>query len=68
MAKKSLETGEDMDPIPETYRTYLAIQAQETGKPFPKHLLGGGGGGHQMGMGGPQMMSGEMNNSQKVGK
>lgn len=65
LAKKSIETGEDIDTIPETYRTYLAIQAQETGKTFPKHLLGSG---NQMGLGGHSMMTGEPNNSQKVGK
>jgi hypothetical protein len=32
MAKKSLETGEDIDSIPESMRHYLAIQAIETGK------------------------------------
>lgn len=32
MAKKSLETGEDIDSIPESMRQYLAMQALETGK------------------------------------
>lgn len=32
MAKKSLETGEDIDMIPESMRTYLAMQAAESGK------------------------------------
>lgn len=32
LAKKSLESGEDMDSIPESMRQYLAIQAMESGK------------------------------------
>ena len=32
MAKKSLETGEEIDSIPESMRQYLAMQALETGK------------------------------------
>ncbi|KAK7413747.1 Transcription elongation factor SPT4 [Neonectria punicea] len=60
LAKKSLETGEDIDSIPESMRTYLAMQAMESGKglggsylgrtglvPFPhgNMLLGGDQGG-----------------------
>ncbi|KAM7186972.1 hypothetical protein V8F33_011518 [Rhypophila sp. PSN 637] len=32
MAKKSLETGEDIDQIPESMKQYLAMQAMEHGK------------------------------------
>jgi len=32
MAKKSLETGEDIDQIPESMKQYLAMQAMESGK------------------------------------
>ena len=32
LAKKSLETGEDIDMIPESMRAYLAMQAAESGK------------------------------------
>ncbi|KAK3374113.1 hypothetical protein B0T24DRAFT_594230 [Lasiosphaeria ovina] len=32
LAKKSLETGEDIDSIPESVRQYLALQAMESGK------------------------------------
>lgn len=32
LAKKSLETGEDIDSIPESMRQYLAMQAMESGK------------------------------------
>ncbi len=35
MAKKSLESGEDMDSIPESMRQYLAMQAMESGKSIP---------------------------------
>ncbi|KOS17124.1 Homeobox protein HOY1 [Escovopsis weberi] len=34
LAKKSLETGEDIDHIPESMRNYLAMQAMESGKAF----------------------------------
>jgi hypothetical protein len=32
LAKKSIETGEDCDAIPECMRQYLAVQAMESGK------------------------------------
>jgi hypothetical protein len=35
LAKKSLESGEDMDSIPESMRQYLAMQAMESGKNIP---------------------------------
>lgn len=37
LAKKSLETGEDLDSIPDSMRTYLAMQEMQSGK-----ALGGG--------------------------
>ncbi len=40
LAKKSIETGEDCDAIPESMRTYLANQALESGKPLGRDLLG----------------------------
>jgi hypothetical protein len=40
MAKKSLETGEDIDSIPESMRTYLAMQAMESGKGIGTAFLG----------------------------
>ncbi|KAK3326596.1 hypothetical protein B0H66DRAFT_471485 [Apodospora peruviana] len=58
MAKKSLETGEDIDQIPDSVRQYLAMQAMESGKslgaffgrtglmPFGQQgMMGGGEGG-----------------------
>ena len=40
LAKKSIETGEDCDQIPESMRQYLANQALESGKPFAREFLG----------------------------
>ena len=37
LAKKSLETGEDLDSIPDSMRQYLAMQEMQSGK-----ALGGG--------------------------
>lgn len=40
LAKKSLETGEDIDSIPESMRAYLAMQAMESGKGIGGSYLG----------------------------
>ena len=40
LAKKSLETGEDIDSIPESMRAYLAMQAMESGKALGPGYLG----------------------------
>lgn len=40
LAKKSIETGEDCDAVPDCVRQYLAMQAMETGKGFPRGLMG----------------------------
>ncbi|KAH7145919.1 hypothetical protein B0J13DRAFT_622628 [Dactylonectria estremocensis] len=40
LAKKSLETGEDIDSIPESMRNYLAMQAMESGKGLGGSYLG----------------------------
>lgn len=40
LARKSIETGEDCDAIPESMRTYLANQAIESGKPLGCEFLG----------------------------
>lgn len=34
-----MENGEDLDSIPESMRKYLALQAFETGKPFPTDIV-----------------------------
>ena len=38
--KKSIETGEECDAIPDSMRQYLINQAMEAGKPFPREFLG----------------------------
>lgn len=43
MAKKSLESGQDVDGIPESMRTYLAMQAMETGKGLGGQFMGRSG-------------------------
>ena len=43
LAKKSIETGEDCDAIPDSYRTYLQLQALETGRPLMRNLTQTGG-------------------------
>lgn len=62
MAKKSLETGEDFDAIPESMRTYLAMQAMESGKGLGAGLLGRGfmPYGHGMPFGGEQNAQGKV--------
>lgn len=53
MAKKSLETGEDIDSIPESMRAYLAMQAMESGKGIGSAFLGRTGLGPFSGAGMP---------------
>lgn len=43
MAKKSIETGEDCDAIPESMRKYLAMQALESGKPLVRDMMNANG-------------------------
>jgi hypothetical protein len=43
LAKKSIETGEDCDNIPEAMRQYLALQAMESGKSLGGNFIGRGG-------------------------
>lgn len=40
LAKKSIETGEDCDQIPESMRNYLMVQAMESGKPLAREIFG----------------------------
>lgn len=40
LAKKSIETGEDCDAIPDSMRHYLALQAQESGKSLTRDFFG----------------------------
>lgn len=45
IAKRSIESGEDCDSIPESMRQYLAMQAYGSGKGMPTTMLGRGGPG-----------------------
>lgn len=68
LAKKSIETGEDCDSIPESMRQLLALQAMESGKPFPRQLLGRPGGPVAPYGSGNMMMAGDPNGTGKVGE
>lgn len=64
MTRKGVDTGDDLD---ESMRQLLAIQAMESGKPFPPHFMGRAGGPMaQFGMGGLPM-GGDPNGSSKTG-
>ncbi|KAH0848521.1 putative Homeoprotein [Fonsecaea pedrosoi] len=65
LAKKSLENGEDLDNIPESLRQLLAMQAMESGRPFPRQLLRPGGPMAQYG-GGAMLMNGDPSAQGKV--
>ena len=67
LAKKSIESGEDCDAIPESYRNYLALQAMESGKPLGRSFMPQSGGPMPFGSGG-MMMGGETHTPQKVGE
>lgn len=56
MAKKSLETGEDIDLIPESMRAYLAMQAAESGKGLGGSFYGRNG---LMGYGNNMLLGGD---------
>ncbi|KAK4939199.1 hypothetical protein LTR10_020498 [Elasticomyces elasticus] len=66
IAKKSIENGEDCDNLPEPLRQLLAMQAMESGRPFPGQLLRRPGGPMaQYGSGG-MMMNGDLTAQGKV--
>ncbi|KAI9796859.1 MAG: hypothetical protein M1825_006496 [Sarcosagium campestre] len=66
LAKKSIETGEDCEGIPESMRQYLALQALESGKSLGRNFLGRSAdplaafGGNNM------LLNGDANNPSKV--
>ena len=64
LAKKSIESGEDCDGIPESMRQYLALQAMESGKSLGGNFLGRSGLIHY---GSGQMTMGEQGHQGKVG-
>jgi len=66
IAKRTTDTGDMGDDMPESMRQLLALQAMEAGQTFPRQLLGRPG----MPMaqyGGGMMMGGDPNASGKVG-
>nr|KAK5447650.1 hypothetical protein LTR18_003231 [Exophiala xenobiotica] len=66
IAKKTLENGDDCDSIPESLRQLLAMQAMETGRPFPGQLMRRPGGPMaQYGSGG-MLMNGDPTAQGKV--
>lgn len=67
LAKKSIETGEDCDAIPDSMRQYLALQAMESGKPLTRDFLGRSHGLSPYG-GGGMIMNAESNAPGKVGE
>jgi hypothetical protein len=40
IAKKNAGSGDEIDVFPDSMRQVLAMQALESGRPFPRHLLG----------------------------
>ncbi|MCJ1403990.1 hypothetical protein MMC11_007214 [Xylographa trunciseda] len=66
LAKKSIESGEDCDQIPESYRNYLTHQALELGKPLARNFLAQSAGGTGSYGNGGMFMGGESSNPQKV--
>ncbi|EXJ78855.1 hypothetical protein A1O1_09257 [Capronia coronata CBS 617.96] len=66
LTKKTLETGEDCDNIPESLRQLLAMQAMEAGRPFPRQLLGRQGGPMAHYGGGGMLMNGDLTGQGKT--
>ena len=68
MAKKTIDGSEELDSIPDSMRQLLAMQAMESGRPFPRQLMGRPGGPMaQYGSGG-MLMAGDPNGTGKVGE
>jgi hypothetical protein len=65
LAKRSIETGEDCDNIPDSMRRYLAMQAMEMGKGLGPNYMGRAG--PYSAYGGGSMLLPENNNG-KVGQ
>ena len=66
--KKSIETGEECDAIPESMRQYLINQAMEAGKPFPREFLGPSMDMVNPYVGGAGFLGAEAANPSKVGE
>ena len=70
LAKKSIETGEDCDSIPESMRAYLAIQEFQNGKPNARDFYGslGRAPGTMNAHGGGMLMNADSSSPGKVGR
>ncbi|KAL8735981.1 MAG: hypothetical protein Q9166_000543 [cf. Caloplaca sp. 2 TL-2023] len=68
LAKKSIETGEDCDSIPESMRAYLAMQEFQNGKPSVRDFYGplGGAPGAMNAYGGGMLMHADSSSPGKV--
>ncbi|KAL8658675.1 MAG: hypothetical protein Q9226_000846 [Calogaya cf. arnoldii] len=68
LAKKSIETGEDCDSIPESMRAYLAIQEFQNGKPNARDFYGslGRAPGTMNAYGGGMLMNADSSSPGKV--
>jgi hypothetical protein len=68
IAKKSIDGSEDIDNIPDSMRQFLAMQAIESGRPFPRQLMGRPGGPVAPYGSGGMLMNGDPNGTGKVGE
>ena len=68
LAKKSIETGEDCDAIPDSMRQYLAYQALESGKGLAGALPIRNGGAMAAYAAGDMLLAAEPNHPSKVGQ
>ncbi|KAI9678591.1 MAG: hypothetical protein M1817_005648 [Caeruleum heppii] len=66
LAKKSIETGEDCEAIPESMRQYLALQAMESGRPVARTMNGQGADALMPYGTGEMLLGSEANNPSKV--
>jgi hypothetical protein len=66
IAKKSIESGEDCNDIPESMRRYLALQAMESGKTLGRDFLCRTGGGMAAYGGGAMLLNTDTGSSKVV--
>lgn len=66
IAKKSIESGEDCNDIPESMRRYLALQAMESGKTLGRDFLCRTGGGMVAYGGGAMLLNTDTGSSKVV--
>jgi hypothetical protein len=67
LAKKTIDGVDSDDGIPGSMRQLLAMQAMETGRPFPRQLMGRPGAPMAQYGGGSMLMAGATDGSGKVG-